>query len=223
MEIGQKSRCPVCEGNATEKTRLENGTIAADPEDIKKVDSFLLQHPADWDDHFDQFFDDSALQAGYRELFDFCGHRLKLINAIRNILKDADALSGTLMIRIMDEIPGSFSEISEMEARRLAKMLFKTLVQDSRPQRVEKNSVAQIVTITSPLVGTYYASGSPDAEPFVHEGTPVKAGMTVCIIEAMKVMNEVKAEQNGVITKIMQPNKAAVKYGSPLFEMRVEA
>ena len=80
----------------------------------------------------------------------------------------------------------------------------------------------QTVTITSPLVGTYYSSSSPEAEPFVHEGVHVKAGTTVCIIEAMKVMNEVKAEQNGVITKIMQPNKAAVEYGSPLFEMRVD-
>ncbi len=91
---------------------------------------------------------------------------------------------------------------------------------NSRPASPEEE--AQTVTITSPLVGTYYASGSPDAEPFVHEGTHVKAGTTVCIIEAMKVMNEVKAEQNGVITKIIQPNKAAVEYGSPLFEMRVD-
>ena len=109
------------------------------------------------------------------------------------------------------EPPTPVGELAEMPAT----------PDNNRPATTEDD--AQIVTITSPLVGTYYASGSPDAEPFVHEGTPVKAGMTVCIIEAMKVMNEVKAEQNGVITKIMQPNKAAVEYGSPLFEMRVEA
>ena len=83
------------------------------------------------------------------------------------------------------------------------------------------DDAAGTVVITSPLVGTYYASASPEAKPFVQEGSLVKAGMTVCIIEAMKVMNEVKAEADGIITKVCKTNKSAVEYGCPLFEMKV--
>ena len=79
---------------------------------------------------------------------------------------------------------------------------------------------ASATTITSPLVGTFYTASSPEAEPFVHEGSVVTAGTTVCIIEAMKVMNEVKAECDGVITRVLLPNKSAVEYGTALFEMK---
>ena len=71
--------------------------------------------------------------------------------------------------------------------------------------------------ITSPLVGTFYRSSSPDAEPFVQVGTAVTADTTVCIIEAMKVMNEVKAEKSGVIKEILVDNAQAVEYGQVLF------
>ncbi len=81
-------------------------------------------------------------------------------------------------------------------------------------------SASSVTTITSPLVGTFYTASSPEAEPFVHEGSVVTAGTTVCIIEAMKVMNEVKAESDGVITRVLLPNKSAVEYGTALFEMK---
>ena len=69
-------------------------------------------------------------------------------------------------------------------------------------------------------MGTFYTASSPEAEPFVHAGSVVTAGTTVCIIEAMKVMNEVKAECDGVITRVLLPNKSAVEYGTALFEMK---
>ncbi|MGN0878480.1 MAG: acetyl-CoA carboxylase biotin carboxyl carrier protein [Oligosphaeraceae bacterium] len=81
-------------------------------------------------------------------------------------------------------------------------------------------SASSVTTITSPLVGTFYTASSPEAEPFVHEGSVVTAGTTVCIIEAMKVMNEVKAESDGVITRVLLPNKSAVEYGTALFELK---
>ncbi len=71
--------------------------------------------------------------------------------------------------------------------------------------------------ITSPLVGTFYRSSSPDAEPFVQVGTTVTADTVVCIIEAMKVMNEVKADKSGVIKEILVDNAQAVEYGQVLF------
>ena len=73
------------------------------------------------------------------------------------------------------------------------------------------------VTIDSPLVGTLYRAPGPDAQPFVQVGDRVNPDTTICIIEAMKVMNEVKAEKSGVIKEILVENAQAVEYGQPLF------
>ena len=71
--------------------------------------------------------------------------------------------------------------------------------------------------ILSPMPGTYYSASSPDAAPFVKEGDSVSEGDTLCIIEAMKIMNEIEAEQNGTITKILVENGKPVEYNQPLF------
>lgn len=71
--------------------------------------------------------------------------------------------------------------------------------------------------ITSPMVGTFYRAGSPDAAPYADVGTRVEVGQTVCIIEAMKLMNEIKAESAGTITKVLVENAQPVEYGQPLF------
>ena len=73
------------------------------------------------------------------------------------------------------------------------------------------------VTIDSPLVGTLYRAPGPEAQPFVQVGDRVNPDTTICIIEAMKVMNEVKAEKSGVIKEILVENAQAVEYGQPLF------
>jgi acetyl-CoA carboxylase biotin carboxyl carrier protein len=70
--------------------------------------------------------------------------------------------------------------------------------------------------IKSPMVGTFYRAASPDAEPFVEVGDTVKAGQTVCIIEAMKLMNEIEADQDGVIKTILVENGQPVEYGESL-------
>ncbi len=71
--------------------------------------------------------------------------------------------------------------------------------------------------ITSPIVGTLYRASSPEAEPFVDVGSRVEPDTTVCIIEAMKVMNEVKAETAGVIRRALIENGQPVEYGQPIF------
>ena len=70
--------------------------------------------------------------------------------------------------------------------------------------------------VKSPMVGTFYRAPSPDAEPFVEIGDTVKAGQTICIIEAMKLMNEIEADQDGVIKAILVENGQPVEYGEPL-------
>ena len=74
-----------------------------------------------------------------------------------------------------------------------------------------------LVTITSPIVGTFYRSPSPDADPYVEEGEYVKRGQVLCIVEAMKLMNEIESEVDGRITKILVESTKPVEYGQPLF------
>ena len=71
--------------------------------------------------------------------------------------------------------------------------------------------------IESPIVGTFYRSATPGAEAFVKVGDKVEADQTVCIVEAMKVMNEIKAEKSGVIKEILVENGQPVEFGQPLF------
>jgi oxaloacetate decarboxylase (Na+ extruding) subunit alpha len=72
------------------------------------------------------------------------------------------------------------------------------------------------VTLNSPMVGTFYRAPSPDAKPFVEEGDKVTVGQVYCIVEAMKLMNEVKAEVNGKVVKILVQNGQAVEFNQPL-------
>ncbi len=72
-------------------------------------------------------------------------------------------------------------------------------------------------TVNSPIVGTFYRASSPDAEPFVKIGDKVEAETVICVIEAMKVLNEIKAEKSGVIKEVLVENAQSVEYGCPLF------
>jgi acetyl-CoA carboxylase biotin carboxyl carrier protein len=77
-----------------------------------------------------------------------------------------------------------------------------------------------LVVIKSPIVGTFYAAPSPDSDPFVEVGTQVELQTVVCIVEAMKVMNEIKAETSGTIAEILVSNGQAVEYGQVLFKVK---
>jgi acetyl-CoA carboxylase biotin carboxyl carrier protein len=71
--------------------------------------------------------------------------------------------------------------------------------------------------VKAPMVGTFYRSPSPDAKPFIEVGQAVKEGDTICIIEAMKLMNEIEADASGVVKAILVENGQPVEYGQPLF------
>ena len=71
--------------------------------------------------------------------------------------------------------------------------------------------------VKSPMVGTFYRSASPGAKPFLEAGDVVKVGDTICIIEAMKILNEIEADKSGIVRKILCENGQAVEYGQPLF------
>ncbi len=77
-----------------------------------------------------------------------------------------------------------------------------------------------LVPITSPMVGSFYAAAAPDAEPFVNVGTRVDENTVVCIVEAMKVFNEIKAQVSGAIEKILVENGQAIEFGQELYLVR---
>ena len=76
--------------------------------------------------------------------------------------------------------------------------------------------------VTSPIVGTFYRAASPDSDPFVEVGSRVKKGQVLCIIEAMKLMNEIESDADGVVAQVYPQNAQAVEYGEPLFAVRAD-
>lgn len=74
--------------------------------------------------------------------------------------------------------------------------------------------------VKSPLVGTFYNAPSPDAEPYVKEGDTVKKGQVLAIVEAMKLMNEIESEFDGIVEKVLVSNEEVVEYGQPLFVIK---
>ncbi len=85
-----------------------------------------------------------------------------------------------------------------------------------------EQAAAELLEIKSPMVGTFYSTPDPNSPPFVVVGTPVTQDTVVCIVEAMKVFNEIKAEVGGTIEKIFVKNEQPVEYGQPLFLVRPE-
>jgi acetyl-CoA carboxylase biotin carboxyl carrier protein len=90
------------------------------------------------------------------------------------------------------------------------------------PAAAAEPAEEDLVIIKSPIVGTYYESPSPGAPPFIKVGDTVKEGQVLCIIEAMKLMNEIEADASGEIVKMFVPNGSPVEYGMPLFGIRRE-
>ena len=90
----------------------------------------------------------------------------------------------------------------------------------SVPAQPAPPAVADEHIIKSPIVGTFYAGPSPDAGPFVRVGDFVEVGQTVCIIEAMKLMNEIEADIGGEVARVLIENGQPVEYGEPLFALR---
>ena len=85
---------------------------------------------------------------------------------------------------------------------------------------VEDKKGEDYKVITSPMVGTFYASSSPDKDPFVKVGDHISKGQVVCIVEAMKLMNEIESEFDGEIVEICVKNEDVVEYGTPLFKIK---
>ena len=110
-----------------------------------------------------------------------------------------------------DPAPTVSSPVVNVE--RTAETVSPSLPQSSPPA----SESSQFLTISSPIVGTFYRASSPDADPYVEEGALVKKGQVLCIVEAMKLMNEIEAEADGKVIKILVESTTPVEFGQPLF------
>ena len=98
---------------------------------------------------------------------------------------------------------------------------------NQQPQAQTEESLGKVDTttidnkdvITSPMVGTFYRAASPDSAPFIDIGSTVKKGETLCIVEAMKILNEIESDKEGTISKILIENGQPIEFGQPLFEI----
>ncbi|OAA83020.1 acetyl-CoA carboxylase biotin carboxyl carrier protein [Clostridium ljungdahlii] len=92
--------------------------------------------------------------------------------------------------------------------------------EEKKDDNIEDNSIKEV---KSPIVGTFYNSSGPEKPVFVNVGSKVKKGDTLCIIEAMKLMNEIQSEVDGEVVDILAKNEQMVEYGQPLFKIKTEA
>jgi len=92
--------------------------------------------------------------------------------------------------------------------------------EDLNTSEVQKNIDPNLYDVTSPMLGVFYSSPSPESEPFVKVGDKVKKGDVLCIIEAMKLMNEIASEREGIIEEICLSNGEIVEYGKTMFKIR---
>ena len=85
------------------------------------------------------------------------------------------------------------------------------------PSETEESNQSNYITVKSPMIGTFYDASNPETEPFVKVGDKISSGKTVCIIEAMKLFNEIESEVSGTIVKVLVDNAQPVEFDQPLF------
>ena len=142
----------------------------------------------------------------------------KLIEMLENSnLEEIEIQEGEESVRLVKS-NGNISNISS--AQPIAVPQTSTVAPEEENQSEEVNLESEEGNfITSPMVGTFYASASPGAKPFINVGDIVAEGDVVCIVEAMKMMNEIKSEFSGKVVSIKVENSEPVEYGQALFEI----
>ena len=117
-------------------------------------------------------------------------------------------------VRIVKSAPVG---VQPMMAAAPAAVMAAPAVAVAAPLVVAEPEVAKGHVVKSPMVGTFYRSASPGAKAFADVGSQIKEGEPICIVEAMKIMNEIESDKTGVVTQILVENGHAVEYGQPLF------
>lgn len=148
---------------------------------------------------------------------------------IENLLKLIDTVSRSELTGFRYEENGVKLNLSKKKEKiQTVQSVFEPIMAEkkvavSESDKVEETTDIEGEIISSPLVGTYYEAPAEGADPFVKVGDIVKKGQTLAIIEAMKLMNEIESEYDGVIKEIMVSNGQPVEFGQPLFRIEQEA
>jgi len=145
---------------------------------------------------------------------------LEIISEIIRIFKESDIAKLELSTKDFKIKLSKFGEFQAVPTISLSNLQPTQATQEA--PKVEVKEEKNIHIIKSPLVGTFYRAPAPGAKPFVEVGSRVKKGDVLCIIEAMKIMNEVKSDVDGVVEEILVENGQPVEYGQPLFKIRLE-
>ena len=99
------------------------------------------------------------------------------------------------------------------------KPLKKIEVEDKSEEKKEKENDTKNIIIKSPMIGTFYRSPNPESGPFISEGDIIKPGQTICIVEAMKLFNEIESEVSGKVVKVIANDSSPIEFDQPLFEV----
>ena len=99
------------------------------------------------------------------------------------------------------------------------KPLKKIEVEDKPEEKKEKENDTNNIIIKSPMIGTFYRSPNPESGPFISEGDIIKPGQTICIVEAMKLFNEIESEVSGKVVKVIANDSSPIEFDQPLFEV----
>jgi len=139
---------------------------------------------------------------------------IQLMN--ENDLSEIELEKEGLKIRLKKSVSGALEPqlVNESRLGQTAPAL-KESAQEAK--EASKSPAPARTLVKSPMVGTYYAAPAPDAQPFVQAGSQVEVGQVICVIEAMKLMNEIKSEVRGKIAEILVNNGDPVEFGQPLF------
>ena len=129
---------------------------------------------------------------------------------------------GQIILRRSSQTATVFSGVPMAVPSQAAPVIPPQVIVPSPPAAQPPGESANTTIIKSPMVGTFYAASSPDASPFVKVGDTVTPEKTVCLIEAMKVYNEIQAECTGKIVAVLVSNGATVEFGKPLFRIAIE-
>ena len=149
--------------------------------------------------------------------------KIKEIQEIINFIKksDLDDVSietENIKIRVKKN-NGNFTTIEQPKIVKTEIQPQASPVENKVPEEKKKKTSNDNIIIKSPMIGTFYRSPNPESDPFVNEGDSIKVGQTICIVEAMKLFNDIESEVSGKIVKILVDDNSPVEYDQPLFEV----
>ena len=149
--------------------------------------------------------------------------KIKEIQEIINFIKksDLDDVSietENIKIRVKKN-NGNFTTIEQPKIVKTEIQPEASPVENKVPEEKKEKTSNNNIIIKSPMIGTFYRSPNPESDPFINEGDSIKVGQTICIVEAMKLFNDIESEVSGKIVKILVDDNSPVEYDQPLFEV----